>query len=149
MQALSHGSGQQDRRDGATGFTLVELLVVLAILGLLAAIATPQVLGYLKHAKEQTAHIEMKNIAAALDVFQIDNGRYPTQQEGLDALINQPAGLPSWQGPYLKKTKGLVDPWNHSYQYKTPGEHGDYDLFSLGSNASEANGNTAGHIDNW
>jgi general secretion pathway protein G len=122
--------GSPDQR----GFTLVELLVVLAILGLLVAVATPQVLKYLARARVETAKIEMRSIATALDLYLVDVGRYPSQQEGLQALVANPGGLASWQGPYLKSGASGVplDPWRHPYQYSIPGQSGDYDLFSMG-----------------
>lgn len=133
------------RADGRqSGFTLVELLVVLAILGLLVAIASPQVLKYLGRAKSDTAQIEIKNLSAALDLFMIDVGRYPTQQEGLAALITNPGGLPTWRGPYLKATAVPLDPWGHQYQYRFPGQHGDYDLYTLGADqTADASGAAA------
>lgn len=118
------------------GFTLVELLVVLAILGLMVAIVAPQVLKYLGRAKVDTARIEMRNIETALDLYMIDVGQYPTQQEGLAALIANPGTLASWHGPYLKTTGAPLDPWGHPYQYQIPGQHGDYDLYSLGPDDS-------------
>lgn len=123
-----------DRRccDSQAGFTLVELLVVLAILGMLVAIATPQVLKYLGRAKVDTAQIEIKNLSTSLDLFLIDVGRYPTQQEGLSALVASPGSLPSWHGPYLKDKTLPADPWGHPYQYRIPGQNGEYDLFTLG-----------------
>ncbi|HTY65028.1 MAG TPA: type II secretion system major pseudopilin GspG [Alphaproteobacteria bacterium] len=114
------------------GFTLVELLVVLAILGLLVAVATPQVLKYLGRAKVDTANIEMKSLSTALDLFMIDIGRYPNQQEGLTVLVSNTDNLPTWHGPYLKSATVPLDPWGHPYQYRIPGQHGDYDLFTLG-----------------
>ena len=116
-----------------SGFTLVELLVVLAILGLLVAVATPQVLKYLGKAKNDTARIEMKSMSTALDLFLLDVGRYPTQQEGLSALVANPGGLQSWHGPYLKATVVPPDPWGRPYQYRFPGQNGDYDLWTLGA----------------
>ena len=114
------------------GFTLVELLVVLAILGLLVAVATPQVLKYLGRAKVDTARIEMKSLSTALDLYMIDIGRYPTQQEGLAVLVSNVDNAPGWHGPYLKSDKLPADPWGHPYQYRIPGQHGDYDLYTLG-----------------
>jgi len=126
-------ASRSPQRQRQAGFSLVELLVVLVILGLLAALATPQVLKYLARAKVDTARIEMKNMATALDFFLLDVGRYPTQQEGLQALVANPAGLAPWRGPYLKtNTAGPpLDPWGHPYQYRFPGQSGDYDLFTV------------------
>lgn len=136
MQWLStlraRAESAQTRREA--GFTLVELLVVLAILGLLVAIATPQVLKYLGRAKVDTAQIEMKSLSTALDLFMIDNGRYPTQEEGLGVLVANTDNLSSWHGPYLKSNGVPKDPWGHIYQYRYPGQHGDYDLYTLGPN---------------
>ena len=124
---------QAVRRRREAGFTLVELLVVLAILGLLVALATPQVLKYLGKSKIDTARIEMANIGTSLDLFLIDNGRYPTQQEGLQALVINPGSLPGWHGPYIKTRSGSpLDPWGHPYQYRIPGQSGEYDLFTVG-----------------
>lgn len=114
------------------GFTLVELLVVLAILGLLAAIATPQVIKYLGRAKAETAKIEIKNLSIGLDLFLLDVGRYPTEQEGLPALIEQPPGVTAWRGPYIKRTGVPLDPWGQPYVYHSPGREGDYDLYTTG-----------------
>jgi general secretion pathway protein G len=130
---------QRATPDRTAGFTLVELLVVLAILGLLVAIATPQVLKYLARAKVDTARIEMKSLSSALDLFLLDNGRYPTEQEGLKALVANPGALATWSGPYLKSGGGGVplDPWGRPYQYRYPGQTGDYDVFSNGPDGHE------------
>ena len=120
-------------RAAQSGFTLVELLVVLAILGLLVALATPQVLKYLAKSKVDTARIEISNLSTSLDLFLIDVGRYPTQQEGLEALVTNPSGITSLHGPYVKgRSSAPVDPWGHPYQYRFPGQTGEYDLFTLG-----------------
>lgn len=132
-------------RHGESGFTLIELLVVLAILGLLVAIASPQVLKYLARAKVDTARIELKSMATALDLFLVDEGRYPTEQEGLQALITKPGNLGYWAGPYLKTgtTEVPMDPWGHPYQYRYPGQSEDYDLFSNGPDGNTPIGLTA------
>jgi general secretion pathway protein G len=115
------------------GFTLIELLVVLAILGMLAAIAVPQVLKYLGRAKEDVVKVQVQSLGTSLDLFLLDVGRYPTEQEGLQALVSQPAGLAQWHGPYVTKASSLIDPWGRPYVYRQPGERGtDYDLYSLG-----------------
>jgi general secretion pathway protein G len=132
-----------------SGFTLVELLVVLAILGMIVALVTPQVLKYLGRAKTDTARIEIQTLGNALDLYRLDIQRYPSQQEGLQALVEAPPGAQNWNGPYLKQKKIPVDPWGRPYLYRLPGEHGEYDLYTLG--ADNALGGTGENQDvgNW
>ena len=125
------------RRIGTGGFTLVELLVVLAILGLIAAIAVPQTIGYLGRAKSNTAGIQIDNLGAALDLYRLDVGRYPSDSEGLEALVNPPGDVGNWAGPSLRKASSLLDPWEKPYEYRFPGQNGEYDLFSLGADGQE------------
>ena len=136
-------------RRAEAGFTLLELLVVLAILGLLAAIVAPQVLRYLGTSRTQTAKVQIENISAAVDHFQLDVGRYPTPEEGLDALVKQPPAAPNWNGPYLKKSSALQDPWGQKYVYANPGKHGDVDVYSLGSDHAEGGTGEAKDVGNW
>ena len=114
------------------GFTLIELLVVLAILTLLAGLVGPKVLGQLGGAKSKTAGVQIADIDKALELFKLDVGRYPTTEEGLDALVNKPAGATSWAGPDLK---GAVptDPWGKPDHYANPGAHGGIDIISYGA----------------
>jgi general secretion pathway protein G len=129
---------------GQRGFTLIELLVVLAILGMLAAIAVPQVLKYLGRAKDDVVKVQIQSIGTSLDLFLLDAGRYPTTQEGLQALVAAPAGLGAWHGPYVTKASSLIDPWGHPYVYRQPGQQGgDYDLYSLGPDGNAASPDTA------
>jgi general secretion pathway protein G len=137
----------RENRRNDHGYTLMELLVVLAILGLLAAIATPMVLHYLDSAKVHTAKTEVANISAGLDLFKFDVGRYPTTQEGLGALLQAPPGIDNWSGPYVKKMNGFSDPWGRPYVYHAPGEHGDFDLYSYGAKGSPSGDKPA--IANW
>ncbi|HTT85178.1 MAG TPA: type II secretion system major pseudopilin GspG [Rhizomicrobium sp.] len=140
----------QSRRSGEAGYTLMELLVVLAILGLLAAVATPMVLHYLDSAKVSTAKTEVSNLSAGLDLFKYDVGRYPTTEEGLEALISAPEGVENWNGPYIKKTTKLNDPWGHPYNYRYPGTHGgEFDLYSYGAHPDEAKADEKPPIANW
>lgn len=131
------------------GFTLLELLVVLVILGLLAALATPQVLSYLGRARTQSASLQIHNLASALDLFRLDIGHYPTQDQGLSALVQAPDGLPNWGGPYVKKPEMLNDPWGHPYTYRIPGEHGDFDLYSLGADNADGGDGENRDVTNW
>lgn len=125
-------------------FSLIELLVVMAILGLIIGLVGPQVLKYFSGAKSDTARMQIKDLGSGLDLFYLENGRYPTTQEGLQALINPVPGLDKWDGPYLKKKKIPKDPWGHAYHYDSPGEHGAYDLYSYGAdNTSGGKGENA------
>lgn len=137
------------RRLGSAGFTLVELLVVLAILGMIAAIAVPQTLGYLGRAKSKTAGIQIDNLGAALDLYRLNVGRYPSDSEGLDALVNPPGDTGNWAGPYLKKQSSILDPWDKPYQYRFPGQNGEYDLFSLGADGQEGGDGEDRDIVSW
>jgi general secretion pathway protein G len=136
-------------RRSSTGFTLLELLVVLAILGLLAAVVGPQVLRYLGSSKTQAAHVQSKNIIAALNLYKLDVGSYPSRDEGLQALMKAPPSAPFWNGPYLPDPGALVDPWRNPYQMKAPGDHGEIDVFSLGSDNAPGGTGEAKDIGNW
>ena len=115
-----------------TGVTLIELLVVLTIIALVGAVVGPQVMKHLGGAEAKTARFQVDDFGAALDLFYLDNGRYPATQEGLDALVNAPTGAEKWNGPYIKKKLIPKDPWGNEYHYESPGQHGSYDLFSYG-----------------
>jgi general secretion pathway protein G len=131
------------------GFTLLELLVVLAILGLLAAIIAPQVIRYLGTSRTQAAKVQIQNVVAALELYRLDVGRYPTPQEGLPALVTAPGSATGWNGPYLKKESALVDPWGSQYLYKVPGDHGEVDVFSLGSDKVVGGTGEAQDVGSW
>ena len=121
----------------ASGFTLLELMVVLLILALLATIAAPRVTKSLTKAKTQSAEIQVAALGAAVDAFHLDVGRFPSQEEGLKALVEKPSTAAGWDGPYLKKRQSLTDPWQRPYRYRQPGRFGEYDIFSLGADDSE------------
>lgn len=143
---LQHRLGTAVPRSfAAAGFTLVELLVVLFILALLAAAAAPPVIRYLGKAKTDTARIQLQNISAALDLYRLDVGRYPSPEEGLPALVERPSGAEGWHGPYLKKRAAILDPWGVIYVYRVPGQHGDFDLLTYG--ADKAPGGTGENED--
>ncbi len=130
------------------GFTLIELLVVMIILGLLSALVAPKFFGKIDKAKIKTAKTQIELLGAALDDFRLDNGRYPTTEEGLAALREKPESLPNWDGPYLPKPVPL-DPWGRPYHYKCPGEHGEYDLFSYGKDGVEGGEKENKDIVSW
>ena len=120
-------------RDREAGFTLVELLVVLTILVLLASLIGPRVISYIGSSKTKTAKVQIESLSAALQLYRIDNGRYPTTSEGLRALVEPPTGAGAWNGPYLSKAKVPDDPWGHPFNYRSPGQTGEFDIFSLGA----------------
>ena len=132
-----------------SGFTLIELLVVLVILGLLAGLVGPQILRYLGSARSDTARLQIDELGAGLDLFHLEVGRYPTTEEGLVAIVEEPAGVSNWHGPYLKKRQVPNDPWGNAYHYRSPGENGAYDLFSLGNDAMEGGEGEAEDIVSW
>ena len=140
----SAGLGQH-----SDGFTLIELLVVLVIIGLLASLAAPRVIKYLGGAKSSTAQVQIERLSGVLDLYRLEVGRYPTETEGLLALMESPADAPGWNGPYLKKAGALDDPWGKPYVYRRPGEHGDYDLYSLGQDGQEGGEGEDKDINSW
>jgi len=134
------------------GFTLIELLVVLVILGLLAALVGPRILGRIGGAKQDIARSQIAMLEAALDQYRLDMGRYPSTEEGLKALIEPPEdeeARRNWRGPYLKKKKIPKDPWGRDYQYRFPGEHGEYDLWSYGADGKPGGEGEDADITNW
>ncbi|MFO8013906.1 MAG: type II secretion system major pseudopilin GspG [Phycisphaerae bacterium] len=129
------------------GFTLIELLLVLAILAALAAMVVPKFTRRSQQAKDTAARVDIANLEVALDAFEVDCGRYPTTQEGLGALVDQPADATNWMGPYIKR--GLPkDPWGNPYMYRYPGQHNaqGYDLHSYGPDGQEGGDDD---VDNW
>jgi general secretion pathway protein G len=140
MRLLARVSGRKrtagrKRREaiGQAGFTLVELLVVLVILVLLASLVAPRVIGYLGSSRTKAAKVQIQSLATALELYRVDTGRYPTTSEGLKALVEAPPGQTSWNGPYLTKREAPTDPWGRPYTYRAPGQHGPFDIMSLGA----------------
>ena len=130
------------------GFTLIELLVVMIIIGLLAALVGPRFIRQEEKAKVKAAKAQIELLSTALDTFRLDVGRYPTSQEGLEALRTQPGGVERWDGPYLKKEVPL-DPWGKPYVYKSPGEHGPFDIVSYGADGTAGGDGDNRDITSW
>ncbi len=127
----------------------MELLVVLVILGLIAAFATPQLIKFLGSAKTNTAQIQIERLSGVLDLYRLEVGRYPTTDEGLQTLMEQPPGAERWNGPYLKKADALNDPWGRPYIYQSPGEHGEFDLSTLGADGSDGGDGEDQDLTSW
>lgn len=132
----------------ACGFTLVELLVVLVILGLLAGLVGPRVLDQLGGAKVKTAGVQISDLEQAAELFKLDVGRFPTNEEGLDVLVSRPAAATGWNGPYLKGAVPL-DPWGRPYQYENPGKRAQIEIFSLGADGAPGGEGENADIGNW
>ena len=115
----------------------------------LAAVAVPQVLNYLGGARTDAAGLQVQQLSATLDLYRLDAGRYPNQDEGLDALLVKPGDAKGWNGPYVKKEEMLVDPWGNRFVYRFPGEHGAYDLFSLGADGEEGGEDEDQDVVSW
>jgi general secretion pathway protein G len=134
------------RRGKAQAFTLIELLAVIAILGLIAAFAVPQVLKWVSGARSDSARVQIEALGASIDLYRLEVGSFPPD---LQALVEQPPGVPRWDGPYLKKRVIPKDPWGNDYIYRYPGKNGDYDLLSLGADASEGGEGEQKDIVSW
>lgn len=130
------------------GFTLLELLVVMVIIGLLASFVGPRFFAQIGKSETKTARAQIDSLEKALDQYRLDVGRYPTSEQGLAALMERPAGLTRWSGPYLKKAIPL-DPWGNAYVYRAPGEHGEFDLLSYGKDGQPGGSGEAEDITNW
>lgn len=130
------------------GITLIELLVVMVIIAMFATLVGQRLFKSVERAKQTTAKAQISEFETVLDVFRLDVGRYPGTDEGLQALRVSPGGAGNWDGPYLRKDVPL-DPWGHPYVYRYPGQHGDYDLMSLGGDGQEGGVGDAADVVNW
>lgn len=130
------------------GFTLMELLVVMVIIGLLAGFVAPRYFSQVGKAEAKVANAQLDSLGKALQQYRLDVGRFPSTEQGLVALMQAPQNEPKWQGPYLLKAVP-TDPWGKSYNYKSPGDHGEYDLFSLGKDGQPGGSGDAADVTSW
>lgn len=130
------------------GFTLLELLVVLVIIGLLAGYVAPRYFSQVGKSEVKAAQAQINSLEKALDHYRLDIGRYPSTEQGLKALMERPQNEAKWQGPYLQKAIPL-DPWGNAYQFKSPGDHGDFDLWSLGKDGQQGGTGEGADVTNW
>lgn len=128
---------EAERKRRQAGFTLVELLVVMVILVLLASLIGPRVIGYLGSSRTKTAQLQIESLRSSLELFHLDVGRYPTSNEGLNALVQRPPGMAGWNGPYLTKSTLPPDPWGRPYAYKVPGKNSPFDIYTLGRDGKQ------------
>ncbi len=140
---------KQHKQSQQRGFTLLELLVVLGIIAMLAGLVGPQVMKHMAEAKVKAAKVQVEDLAQTLDMYKLDVGSYPSSDQGLNALIESPEGAQRWNGPYLRKSKVPLDPWNNEYKYQSPGEHGKFDLYSLGADGKEGGEGEDQDLTSW
>ncbi|CAA9892171.1 pseudopilin, cryptic, general secretion pathway [Candidatus Methylobacter favarea] len=140
---------KHNKKPADAGFTLLELLVVLGIIAMLAGIVGPQVMKHLGESKTKAAKVQIEDLASTLDMYKLDLGVYPTTEQGLNALIESPDSAKRWNGPYLRKSKIPLDPWQQEYRYVSPGEHGKFDLFTFGADGKEGGEGEDQDIVSW
>lgn len=131
------------------GFTLLEILVVLVILGLMASLVGPQVFKQLSGSKTKAAALQIQELSAALDLYRLELGSYPSTEQKLDALIVKPRNVEGWNGPYLKKNVIRKDPWGNDFQYRAPGQNGEFDLWSLGADKRDGGEGEDRDVHSW
>ena len=131
------------------GFTLLELLIVMLIIGLLAAFVAPRMIGKVGKSKRTIAKAQIESLCTALETYKLDTDRYPNQEEGLNALIGQPANVDNWNGPYLAKKSVPKDPLRNDYVYIYPGNNGDYDIVAYGADGKEGGEGEDADVTSW
>jgi general secretion pathway protein G len=149
LTSLAQGQRSNAARTAEAGFTLVEMLVVITIIGLIMALVAPRVLNYLSESKVKAAKIQIESFGSALDLYYLDEGHYPASSDGLVALVQRPGNSTTWNGPYLKGGLVPTDPWGNAYVYRSPGQHGPYDIVSFGADGHEGGTGVDGDITSW
>ena len=143
------GPDSCSRHSSTRGMTLIEILVVLVLIGIVMGIVGGNFIQRGEKAKRDAAKIEIGQIGQTLDLFKLEVGRYPTSQEGLQALITAPAGVSNWNGPYWKRPTVPKDPWGNDYVYTFPGQHGAYDILSYGADGKEGGDGADKDVASW
>ena len=143
------GPDSSSRYSSTRGMTLIEILVVLVLIGIVMGIVGGNFIQRGEKAKRDAAKIEIGQIGQTLDLFKLEVGRYPTSQEGLQALITPPAGVSNWNGPYWKRATVPKDPWGNDYVYTFPGQHGAYDILSYGADGKEGGDGADKDVTSW
>ena len=150
MLMIQHRPARLQARHRQSGFTLIEIMVVVVILGILAALVAPNVIRRIDDARVTKAKQDIRAYETALNLYRMDNFRYPTTEQGLEALVKQPTdpNIKNWKaGGYIQNLR--KDPWNNDYTYISPGSHGDYDLFTLGADGQPGGEGTDADIGSW
>lgn len=137
------------RKNAELGFTLLEMLVVLGIIAMLAGLVGPQVMKQLGGAKTKTAKVQIEDLSATLDMYHLDMGKYPTTEQGLQALVERPDDAKRWNGPYLSKNKVPQDPWGSDYKFESPGQKGKFDLYTFGADGTEGGDGEDQDVVSW
>lgn len=148
MSNTTNMSTRASRRRSGAGFTLLELLVVMVIIGLLAGYVGPKYFSQIGKSETKVAKAQIDAIEKALDQYRLDTGRYPSSEQGLAVLNQKPTNEPHWSGPYLKK-EVPPDPWGRPYLYRSPGEHGDYDVYSYGKDGQPGGTAESADVTSW
>lgn len=133
----------------ARGFSLLELLVVIVILGLIASVVAPNLLGKVAGAKVKTAMVQVEDLSAAMELYYLDVGSYPSEKQGFDALLRAPEEVSNWRGPYLKKNKIPIDPWGMPYLYRSPGSFAPFEIWSYGADKQSGGEGEHADIESW
>jgi len=132
-----------------SGLTLLEVLVVLSIMATVTLVVGPRVLKYVGKAKVETGAVQLTNVSSALELYFLEVGQYPSSSMGLKALIEKPSGVNNWDGPYLKNANGIFDPWGREFIYRYPGDHNEFDVYSLGADNAFGGSGDDRDIKNW
>lgn len=154
MAALARQRHLRKRPDAGrgrprNGFTLIEIVVVVIIIGLLAGIVTPRLMGHVGTSRSKAARLQLDDLVAALELYRLEVGAYPSSDQGLEALTEKPSDVAAWHGPYIRRTTLRIDPWGRPYHYRVPGNYGAFDLYSFGADGLQGGDGENADIASW